>query len=594
MNHSTDSDSTDWWGWVPVAVVRSVSGLRMLAPPRLADSSGALTVRTRLHLSPRDAEVLLELGGFLTHLAARDLAERVRLGEEHTREDFARRKRALTAVTSSRWAGTITRGNNEQWALARRTQAAHLAQLHAAIATLRSRLAVPIAACEVISRTLGYPSAGVRASKQRRLAKLEAVAASVGADALAGRVHVVRGGRALLHTRLHLEQAGMVVQEWERRWFEARCRIEADGESGKRHGNETISITPGGTVTVKLPPAVASRFAAHCDRRGRYTLEASCSFSFRSIEWRGQVEANRAVSYTIRFKEGRCYLSAAFTSPRPVLPEGMDDEQLMGAARAGGILGVDHNADHLAAWRLDAHGNPVGRPERIEVDYRGSSARRDAQVRLACSELIRCAKAAGATALVIEDLGFDTSREACGWAGASGRAFRKMVAGMPTAKFAVRLVAMAHRANLAVIVVDPAYSSRWGAAYWQRATSTAAHKTSRHDAAAIVIGRRGQGLGARRRAEKTVPRKTTEATATRKGGPRATTRGRVVTEDHRPTAAQTPTRPGRAPRTRACPEDRAHDARHRRPQATVQPAEDRSRQATEVQSWTQDALQLSE
>ncbi|GCB44963.1 hypothetical protein SNL152K_2253 [Streptomyces sp. NL15-2K] len=575
-------------------VARSASGLRVLAPPRLAECSGALAVRTRLRLSPQDEEVLVELGGFVSQLAARDLAERVFLGAEHSNEDFARRKREISALSSSRWAGTITRGSNEQWALARRAQAAHLERLDAAITTVQARLAVPVAACDVATRTKGYPSARVRAAKQRRLARLEAVAARVRADEAAGRVRVVRGGKDLLHTRLHLEQAGMDVQEWRRHWFEARCRIEADGEAGKRHGNQTISIAPDGTVTIKLPPELATRFAGHCDRHGRYTLDAACSFAYRNAEWQAQVQAQRAVGYTIRFENGRCYLTAAFTPPRPDLPAGVDEVTLMAAARAGGIVGIDHNADHLAAWRLDTHGNPVGRPVRIEVDYRGTTARRDAQVRHACSALIRQAKATGATALVIEDLGFDTSREQCGWTGRAGRAFRSTVAGMPTAKFAARLVAMAHRAGLAVIVVDPAYSSRWGAAHWRAATSTAVQETSRHDAAAIVIGRRGQGLGARRRAEKTVPLKKKEAAPAGNSTPCATTRGRAGTEDHRPHTAHTPTRPHHAPRARACPEDRAHDARRRRKQATAQPAEDRSRQATDRQSWTQDSLWLSE
>jgi hypothetical protein len=570
------------------SAVRSVSGLRVLAPPRLAESSGALAVRTRLRLSPLDELVLVELGGFVSQLAARDLAERVFLGTGHTGEDFARRKREVSALSSSRWAGTITRGSNEQWALARRAQGAHLERLDAAIATLRARLGVPVAACDIATRVKGYPTVQVKAAKQRRLAHLEAVAARVRADHRAGRVHVVRGGRKLLHARLHLQQAGLDMAQWRQQWFEARLRIEADGEAGKRYGNETIAIAPDGTVTIKLPPELAVRFADHCDRHGRYTLEAVCVFANRDAEWRAQARANRAVGYSVRFENGRCYLTASFTPTRPDLPEGVDDETLLAAARAGGTIGIDNNADHLAAWRLDGHGNPVGRPARIEVDYGGSTSRRDAQVRHACSELIRHARDTGATTLVIEDLGFETSREECGWAGRSGRAFRGMVAGMPTGKFAARLIAMAHRANLAVIVIDPAYTSRWGAAYWRASTSTATQQTSRHDASAIVIGRRGQGLGARRRAEKTVPRKKTEAA--RSNRPRATTRGRAGMEDHRLSIANTHAQPHHAPRVRACPEDRAHDARRRRKQATVQPAKDRSRRAADVQSWTQDSL----
>lgn len=578
------------------SVVRSASGLRVLAPPRLAEHSGAMTIRTRLHLSESDDRVLAELGQFLGELTSRDLAERVFLGAEHSAEDFTRRKRELTALSSSRWAETITRGSNDQWALARRAQAAHLAELEQAIATVSARLAVPVGACHRETRIEGYPSQAVRAAKQRRLSHLEAEVARARAQWEQGRVRVVRGGRKLLHTRSHLEQAGLDEEQWRRQWREARTRIEADGESGKRHGNQTIGVSPDGTVTIKLPPELAARYAPFCDGRGRYTLDARCAFAYCDSEWRAQVSAHRSVGYRLAFQHGRCYLTASFTPARPDLPDGVDDAALMAAARAGGVLGIDHNTDHLAAWRLDAHGNPTGRPHRIDVDCTGTSGRRDAQVRHACSEVIRIAKASGATALVIEDLSFDTGRESCGWNGRTGKRFRHQVAGMPVAKFAARLVAMAHRAHLAVIVVDPAYSSRWGAQYWKKTTSTTTEKTSGHQAAAVVIGRRGQGLGARRRAEKTVPRKQTEAVPAASDNRRrrcATTRRGTGTEDHRPPARRTQPDPGHTPTARAQSEDRAHDARRRRPHAMAQPAQHRSERATDVQTWTQDSLPLS-
>lgn len=564
---------------------RSASGLRVLTPPRLVAPSGALTIKTRLRLSARDEAVLRELGALLSRLAARDLAERVALGTGHTREDFARRKRELTVLTSSRWAGTITRGSNEQWELARRAQADHLDSLYGAIARIGARLAVPVGACDVTTRVAGYPTQRIRAAKQERLQHLRARATAVAADRAAGRVRVVRGGKDLLRSRMHLSEAGLAVQEWRRRWSESRTRIEADGESGKTFGNESIRIDPDGVVLIKLPPELAARYGAHCDRFGRYRLDARVRFGYREAEWRAQVDARRSVGYTVRFENGRCYLTASFTPGRPELSEGVGDAGLLMGARAGGVLGVDHNVDHLAAWRLDRHGNPVGRPDRLDVDYTGRATHRDAQVRHACSGLIHLARQRGATALVVEDLGFTTDRESCGWKGRSGRRFRSLVAGMPTARFVARLVAMAHRAGLAVIVVDPAYTSRWGAQHWRRPTSTTRHRTSRHDASAVVIGRRGQGLGARRRAEKSVPRKRTEAVPQRTNA-----RGGAGTEDHRPPAFHIPPGPHRAPRARPRSEDGARDAPRRRLEARVQSAHDRSGRATEGRTWVQDPL----
>ncbi|MCT4356956.1 hypothetical protein M5362_27940 [Streptomyces sp. Je 1-79] len=374
-------------------VERSPSGLRVLAPPRLASPKGAISVKTRLRLSGRDELILRELAEYLSRLAVRDLAERVALGTRHTAADFARRKRELTALSSSRWAGTITRGSNDQWQLARRAQADHLRSLRAEIAAIEARLSVAVGERHPASRIKGYPSRAVRAAKQRRLQRLRARAVQVSVATAQGRVHVVRGGRDLLRQRLHLDRSQCLLGDWRDRWWEARNRIEADGEAGKTYGNQSLRVGPDGVVVIKLPAALAERHREHCDRFGRYMLDARCVFAYRDAEWRSHISAHRA-GYTVRFDGGRCYVTASFTPVAPCLPEGADDAAVMAAALAGGVLGVDHNADHLAVWRLDVHGNPVGRPDRVDVDYSGSASHRDAQVRHACSAVIRAAQGA--------------------------------------------------------------------------------------------------------------------------------------------------------------------------------------------------------
>ena len=61
---------------------------------------------------------------------------------------------------------------------------------------------------------------------------------------------------------------------------------------------------------------------------------------------------------------------------------------------------------------------------------------------------------------------------------------------------------MAARRGIAVIGVDAAYTSKWGAEHWrkplQQQTSDPAAVT-RHHGAAVAIGRRGLGLAIRRR-----------------------------------------------------------------------------------------------
>ena len=64
------------------------------------------------------------------------------------------------------------------------------------------------------------------------------------------------------------------------------------------------------------------------------------------------------------------------------------------------------------------------------------------------------------------------------------------------------IAAMASTRGLAVIAVDPAHTSRWASKYRWRHTlnCSSGHCCSSHHAAAVVIARRGLGLGARRKA----------------------------------------------------------------------------------------------
>ena len=73
--------------------------------------------------------------------------------------------------------------------------------------------------------------------------------------------------------------------------------------------------------------------------------------------------------------------------------------------------------------------------------------------------------------------------------------------GMPTATFRDRLVAMAHNAHtpIWVIAVDPAYTSVLGRSHWLAILKESFSKNcTSHQAAAVVIGRRGLGFLARR------------------------------------------------------------------------------------------------
>jgi hypothetical protein len=478
-----------------------VSGLREIAAPFVAAAPAGARVRTRLRVSPADESVLQAVGLHLGSLAGRDLAARCaegRLDAKGRAVSRAVRKRALTAGASSRWAGAITRTSEDQWQLAERNLRAGAASLRARVRGIKARLAVPAGGRQ--GRARGYATSAERHAKTVRLQVLKARLATVDRRLETGRMSVVRGGRALLRKRASLAAAGLTEARWREEWKAARLFLTADGEAGKTWGNETIRWNPDEQwAEVRLP----APFARLGNRpHGRYRLSCPVDFPYRGDEVAAQA-ATGAVRYDISYDpaQGRWYLDASWkTTPGPA--PSLDD------LRQAPVLAVDVNAGHLAAWAITSDGNPAGLPVTIPLDLTGLPAsQRDGRVRAAICRLIRLAREASARAVVIEDLNFaaarELGREQAGSRpsrGRRGRRYRALAAGIPTGKFRDRLVQMTHNAGLAVIAVDPAYTSRWGAEHWLAPLRHQAPvPVTGHHAAAVVIGRRALGHRARRR-----------------------------------------------------------------------------------------------
>jgi IS605 OrfB family transposase len=171
------------------------------------------------------------------------------------------------------------------------------------------------------------------------------------------------------------------------------------------------------------------------------------------------------------------------------------------------VLAVDLNAGHLAAQFIDPSGNPGGKPLTIGLDLTGLPATtRDARIREAVSRLLRLARTSGCAAIAIENFNFADARQhgrdhadRRPARGAAGRRFRRLVAGIPTGRFRDRLAQMAASTGIAVVAVDPAYTSIWGARHWLAALKQTSPNATGHHAAALVIGRRALGQRARRR-----------------------------------------------------------------------------------------------
>jgi hypothetical protein len=279
------------------------------------------------------------------------------------------RKRALTAESSARWASAIIAANDDQYRLARNAQQRHITGLRAAIGTIEKRLAEPTGdtlnpkqrtACRTAKLPNGYATQAERFQKQRRLQRLRAELRWVCAERDASRVHVVEGGKRQATTRHHLRSAGLTLREWRQRWDSARDRIQALGSGDEPFGNLTLTVTPDGEVSLRLPKPL--EYLANA-RHGRYVLTGKAVFSFRTQEWKARITGGKPVSYAITRTPGRAgrYLTGSWTCPVATSDSFCSPSKDCEVRLWEPVVGIDLNDGHLAVRRLDEHGNPVGR-----------------------------------------------------------------------------------------------------------------------------------------------------------------------------------------------------------------------------------------
>lgn len=546
--------------------------LREIAGPFVAAAPAGARVRTRLRASEQDEVVLRAVGRHLGALAGRDLAARCaegRLTPKEQNESRAARKRALTAESSSRWAGAITRTSEDAWQLGSRNLTAGRHTLAARVRKIERRLAVQAGGRS--GRVIGYPTPAERHAKAIRLKALQGRLARVERRIRGGRVSVTRGGRRLMRARLNLAAAGLTEARWRQRWEAARLFITADGDFSAPHGNYCIAWDPGeGWLEVNLP-APLEHLANR--PRGRYRLSCPVSFPYRGDEVAAQAETG-----TIRYDiccdsaRGRWHLDASWKAPARRVPA---LEELTAAP----VVAVDLNDGHLAVAVVAPDGNLTGTPFTIELKLAGlPAATRDGRLRAAVTWLIATARAAGAKAIVIEELGFEQARaegrertENRPSRGKRGRRFRRTVAGIPTARFRDRLTQMTANLGLHVVAVGAAYSTRWGAQHWLAPLREHHPELSGHHAAALVLGRRGLGHRARRRAN---GNHAAPADATRPAPARPRKPPKAKTANRKPAAPRRTRQPPGAktgPRHRTTTGNQAPEDRSRAPTAQCPP-----------------------
>ena len=477
---------------------RKKSKLRTIKDPFVVAPPTGSSIRASLKLTPQDEYVLRQVCELLGRLFRSDLAYRVKLAraadkatQYHKHLNRAERKKAMTPYCSGRWAGSVTGEVDELWAFSMRNKRAHKRSNDSAIKTISQRLAKP-------ANKGGYKTPQIAWEKRGKLIRRKNLALVLANEIDNADLSIGVGGRRMAKLRHNLEAAGITEEQWRNSWEPSRWFCKAHGDSGYEHGNGLISVDPDtGKWWISLPRPLKHLANAPF---GRYVFTNPVVFrQAQAGLWAAQALTG-PVTYNIWYepdKRKRWYIDASWSIPARSMPTVEDLKPYR-------TLAVDLNAGHIAGWVVAPDGNVVGSPITLEIPQKGSSKRRDGQLRAAISSLLEIACEYDCASITIEDLNFQKARDVGkeapkGGSGRRGKNFRHKALSIPTSKFRDRLVAMADRKRIAIIAVDPAYTSKWAADYWEKYFKQSRQQPgSGHHAASCVIGRRGKGQTAKR------------------------------------------------------------------------------------------------
>jgi len=308
---------------------------------------------------------------------------------------------------------------------------------------------------------------------QRRIACIEERIAAYRRDLAAGTMRICFGSRKLFGAQHHLVANAFADRDaWKATWREARSNAffvlgskdETAGCQGcvmRHEGNGRFS------VQLRLPNALVDK---------HMVFEVRFRYGWEQLAY--ALDARQALSYRFR-RDAKGWRVFVSTAP-PVIS--------IASKIAYGVLGVDLNADHIALSRTNRHGNVVWSKRLHLITYGASREQSKARLGDAVVQVVQEAVRYGVP-IALERLDF--SKKKCALR-EHGARYARMLSSFVYTRFDKMLRARAHDAGIAVIAVNPAYSSLIGKEKFARR-----YGLSSHQSAALVLARRAQGCSER-------------------------------------------------------------------------------------------------
>jgi IS605 OrfB family transposase len=320
--------------------------------------------------------------------------------------------------------------------------------------------------------------------KCRRIAILEQRVRALRADEASGRVRLCFGSRKMFRRQFSLTENGYTSHDdWLREWHASRSsQFFVIGSKDETAGCQgcVATVEPDSTITLRLrvPDALAGsgKYVVISGLRFRYGHDAVVAALGRNLS--ANKKDHEAISWRfVRDRKGwRVGATISVPAGKPVSVDNL------------GVISVDLNADHIVVTDVDRFGNPVA-SFRIPCLTQGKSHHQSlAAIGEAVGQVVTYA-CIGWKPIVAERLDFEQKKAELERRGAK---YARMLSGFAYAAFHAILSARTYDAGVTVHRVNPAFTSVIGEHKFADR-----YGLSRHQAAALTIGRRGMRLAER-------------------------------------------------------------------------------------------------
>lgn len=320
--------------------------------------------------------------------------------------------------------------------------------------------------------------------RKRRLYRMQERLNKIKADHKAGKVRLCFGSKRLFRSQFYLLENGYISHdEWLSDWRASRSnQFFVIGSKDETAGCQSCvaAVAQDGSITLRLrlPSALA--------KNGKYLILNNIRFEYGHKAVVAAIGRNlsdnksdwQAINYRfLRDDKGwRVFVSVA-------LPE-----TPVRSYKNTGVIGIDINADSLAVTETDRYGNPVEFFIVPCVTYGKNSGQRKAIIGDVVKQVIAFA-VNKKKPIIIERLDFQKKKAALE---KQSPRYTRMLSSLAYTQIQAIIRARAYDAGIEVFDVNPAYTSVIGQYKFKDR-----YGMSRHNASALVIGRRFMGLGER-------------------------------------------------------------------------------------------------